>query len=84
MVLLPAGTPRFATHRPAVIITTSRTALLKLRPVGPGFAQAAESPPPPPAPPASASIASHRSLTSFVHYLDLFVLGLHALVCVSV
>ena len=27
---LPAGHPRFATHRPAVIITTSRTALLKL------------------------------------------------------
>lgn len=96
-------------HRPAVIITTSRTALLKLRPVGPGFAQAAEPPPPPPAPPASASIASHRSfrcasLTICLRprltgsspfgqpaagYLrsarfGLFVLGLHALACVSV
>ncbi|WP_461786354.1 hypothetical protein [Prosthecobacter sp.] len=41
--LRSAGPPRFATHRPAQLRHTSRTTLLKLRPVGPGFAQASES-----------------------------------------
>ena len=38
--LRSAGPPRFATQRPAPLRLTSRTTLLKLRPVGPGFAQA--------------------------------------------